>query len=220
MTLQNGLALGDRAMLWTDTAATDFVTGKVIEFQPKAFATTCGVPAAVSMTVIGARPAPIVEFVARHALAYFRLGDLLEACELAVRQFVAGQPQSRVARLLVAGWCHQTDSARLFSIASDAGVAGKPFEAVEVDHYVSSANASAAYQLGIANGLRPDHMLTIAEAQRAEPIDPEFAGIAPYFGIGGALVELEISETGVSSRVAREWGDVAGERIEPSRMAA
>jgi hypothetical protein len=61
--------------------------------------------------------------------------------------------------------------------------------------------------------MKPYHMPAIAEAQRAEPIKPDVPTIAPYHGIGGNLVEYEVSASGVRSRVVREWGDRVGERI-------
>lgn len=220
MTLQNGLAMKDRALLWSDTAFTDPATGTLIATQSKVFTTTCGIHAAVSMATIGGLPDLILQFLVQRTLVYFRLGDLLEDCELALRRYCQHQPDVAVARLLVAAWCDETDEARLFAIASDGGNWDKPFQAVEVEHFVSSANRSAAYQLAIANGVRPDHLPAIIEAQRHESIVTGKGGFAPYHGIGGSLVEFEVTQAGVTHRVVREWPDRVGERIEPTRVAA
>jgi hypothetical protein len=139
------------------------------------------------MTTIGADPSLIVNFIAKHDTLYADVRSLLKACEAALRQFVTEQPHISVGRFLVACWDEYMQHGRLYALASDGGSWGVKFSPVELDHYVSSANASAAYLLAAQAGMKPHHMLAIAEAQRAEPIKPDAASIAPYRGIGGNL---------------------------------
>ena len=120
------------------------------------------------------------------------------------RSYVALRPPGRcVARLLIAGWCDETESARLFCIASDGGFWGRPFVAVEVDHYISSDTGSPAYQLARTSGFTSASMLTIAESQRAEMMTCDVPGYQPYHAIGGALVECEVKREGLTDRVVR-----------------
>jgi hypothetical protein len=208
MTLQNGLAMGEKALLWTDTAFTNPFTHETIGYAEKAFHTRL-FPAIVSASTVGALPDVIRDFV--YDRNPERLGDLLQACEDAARHYCTTQPELATVRLMVAGWCYETESARLFVVASDSPW-GPPFEAVEMDSYISSANESAAYRDAVANGFTVERMLAIAEAQRLEPIAPDKGGFTPFYGIGGHLVEYEVNRGGVACRVVKEWG-------EPPKMA-
>ncbi|WP_126172852.1 hypothetical protein [Altericroceibacterium xinjiangense] len=209
MTLMNGLAMGGRARIWTDTAWTDPHTGKVIGYGAKAFETPL-FPSIVAMTTVGGDPNRIMEKIG--SKLSLMLGGLLEACENALREFVTVQPGIALARLLVAGWCYETDSARLFLIHSEDGTDANgntwpAFAAQEISDVVSSEAANPKVREIVANGLTPDAMLRIAEIQRAHPIDCEKPGIAPYYGIGGTLLEHEVTRAGVTTRAVKEWGE-------------
>ena len=61
-------------------------------------------------------------------------------------------------------------------------------------------------------GFTPERMLSVIDAQRAEPHDGPL-GMGHW--IGGNAVQFTIARSGVTSRVVREWGDAARERIRP-----
>jgi hypothetical protein len=133
------------------------------------------------------------------------LGALLDACEFACREFVKEQPEIAAARLLVAGWCDEMDIARLFVISSDPITAGqRPFEAVELQDFLHDVS-HPAIQAAKAEGLTVEKMREIAEIQRTIPIKPDRGDFAPMMGIGGELIECEVTRTGATSRSVRQW---------------
>ena len=213
MTLMNGLAMGDRALLWSDTVAWDFATKERAGYVSKIMEVRL-FPAAVNMTTIGLLPEHLVEKIGRQIECCFLPGlvDLLACCENAARQVKAERPDCLV-RMLVAGWCFETETVRMFAIVTDEGVPNTPaFTATEFSCWVSSANATDAVQAVLARGsATPEDMLAIAEVQRAEPFETPVGTFPPGLAIGGNLVECEITRCGVKSRVVRYW-DAPAER--------
>jgi hypothetical protein len=209
MTLMNGLTLGDRALLWSDTCWWDVRARKVAAYAPKAFETLL-MPGVVAMTTVGGIPYQIPEIVG--AQSPTKLGDLLEACELAAREFVKVQPEVAFVRLLVAGWCYETDSARLFMVASETAPNWRPFEAAELGWYIGAGIQTPEAQAAIAEGLTPDKIRLLCDLQRTLPFAPDKGGIAPFRNIGGELIECELTRDGVQSRVIKELGEPSQDR--------
>src|SRR5688500_7366914 len=111
MTLMNGLSLTNRALLWSDTVCWDTATKKRIGYVSKIM--ECRLfPGAVNMTTVGLLPQDLIEKIAARFL--LNLPALLDACENAARQVVCERPGALV-RMLVAGWCDATRTARMFA---------------------------------------------------------------------------------------------------------
>lgn len=193
MTLQNGVAFGDRAMLWSDTQFIQMETMRPIGYGAKMFAMPM-FPAAISLTTIGGDPHAIPREVGK--ACSLSLGGLLETCEQSARDFIRPLSAGSLVRILVAGWCHETRSARLFAICSNGEIWGQPFEAIEVANFFNSGNKSEPYLNALASGFTPENVQEIIAAQRARfesalgtPIEPELAH-------GGHLLRCEVRKPG------------------------
>lgn len=210
MTLQNGLVHGGKVHLWCDTAYLNASTGKVACFDSKAF-TGLLWPFAGTMSLIGPTVAAYDIPAAIGAAYPMNVDELLSVTRKAL---LAYADKGGTGRVLIGAW---QDEPRLFVVATDGAGQVEPFEPAEVDFYCSSGNRSTAYQLAVANGFTPDRMMAVIDAQRAETHD---GPLGEGHWIGGNAAEFTIAETGITSRVAREWGDRVGERIEPTRAFA
>lgn len=196
MTLQNGLIHGSTAFLWADTAHWCGQTGRHLCNDTKAFQLHTW-PAAGILSCHGGNPLTIASAIGEAWPV--DVDDLLRAAARALYSYCAAGGGGRV--LLATN----LDGPRLFLIASDGAGLGPPFYPLELAHYTSSGNASPAYAEATRKGFTPARMARVIDAQIAEPFD----GIGPlaHLGkrswIGGDIVELAISPTGVDSKVIR-----------------
>ena len=181
MTLQNGLVHGRKAYLWADTAIWDGTTGEIACYDTKAFQGLhwpfCGI-----IACYGRNPHDLAK-----AIGYAdpsNLSDLLFKARNALIGYCA---DGSTGRLLLASY---EDGAHLHLIASDDVGFAAPFEAVEVDHYVSSGNDSTAYKMAMKRGFTAKRMSKVIDAQIAQPFTG--AGMATELGnrvwIGGNVV--------------------------------
>lgn len=214
MTLQNGLVHGGEVRLWCDTAYVDPSTGKVAWFDTKAFEGLTW-PFAGTLSLVGAT---VDCFNVPAAIASAYPANVAALLNVTREALIAYSARGGAGRVLLGAW---EDEPQLWIVASDGAGLVAPFEPAELDFYTSSGNRSAAYQLAVANGFTPERMLTVIDAQRAEPhVSDHVAALGEGHWIGGNCVELAVRSSGVTSRVVREWGDRAGERIEPAMVAA
>ena len=59
---------------------------------------------------------------------------------------------------------------------------------------------------------KPRDMVPMIDAQRANPHEG-IHGLRAMHSIGGEVLELVVSETGVGKRVIRQWNDPIGQAI-------
>lgn len=208
MTLMNGLALGNKAMLWSDTLVMNGETKKPLGYATKLYELVM-FPCAIATTFIGL---PLEMLIGRIGGEFpMTLGQALDAAERALRITVEEQPHYAMGRLLLAGWCWETNTVRLFVIHSESGTDGsgnncEPYTAQEVGYLVGHGAQEPRVQELISQGVTPEKMLEIAEVQRMIPILPDGPWGAMY-GIGGHLQEATVTREGVTVRAVQNWGD-------------
>lgn len=203
MTLLNGLALGDRALLWSDTAYIDPTTRQLLTYAPKSFALP-QFPAAIAWAAIGTNAGLIVSVIQRQKVQ--TLGQVLSEAEEALRLFMQAQEGPAMARLLVAGWCFGTERARLFVLSTVEGPDMRLLDGEEAAHFIGSSMDLPEVKAAAAEDLTPEAMVSIAELQRGQAFGYPELGVDPMHSIGGQLIEHEITRDGVRSRVAKDWG--------------
>ncbi len=197
MTLQNGLVHGRKAYLWCDTAWWNTATGELVCMDSKAFSGACW-PFAGTLSTWGDDPHLIVKHLGR--LAPVGLDHLLTAARAVLREFSV---EGRGGRLLLASY---DIAPRLHMIASDKiWQEVEPFEPVEIDHFTSSGNDTAAYRVAAAKGFNPKRMRRVIDAQCVTPFAgvDALAGLGDRVWIGGNVVRLEVGAEGVTSAVER-----------------
>lgn len=196
MTLQNGLIYRRKAYLWTDTEYFCGETGRSLGTDTKNFYLHTW-PAAGVLSFHGGNPLTIATAIGEQWPV--DVDDLLAKAVDAVRAYCAA---GGTGRALIAT---NLDGPRLFVIASDGAGLGPAFCPLELTHYTSSGNTSRAYQRALRLGMNPARMAKVIDAQIAEP----FEGIGPLSRlgkrrwIGGEIVQMEVSATGVENRVIR-----------------
>lgn len=196
MTLMNGLIHQGRAYLWTDTALWDQKAGEQIGHGEKAISGTLWPWAAVHSghwdatdpdkikRRLAERPNLTGEGLLRDAIEVLRL----EAAE------------GRLGRLLIALPCSQY-GARLFMVANDDLPFAKAYTPYETVEYMCSGNGAPWAAEFAGRDLSPDDMRRFIELQTQHPSD--FVDGWSGIGIGGNILEIEVTGEGVESRVLR-----------------
>lgn len=196
MTLQNGMVRGQKAYLWADTAIFDGKTGDLVCHDTKAFQ---GLHWPFSGVIAGhgRNPHDLVRAISNAEPV--DLNDLLAKARDCLIWYSA---DGSLGRLLLASY---DNGPHLHLIASDNTGFAAPFEPVELDSYVSSANDSTAYKMAMKKGFTCKRMARIIDAQIKQPFSGAGAGAAmgERVWIGGNVVRIEISDSGVDSFVER-----------------
>lgn len=198
MTLQNGLTYRRKAFLWCDTAFWNDQTGELSHHAPKAFQ-SFGWPFAGTLSTWGGDGYCMVDHI---RLAEPQTDDdLLKAAADALRWFVMRGGGG--GRILLASHEH---CPRLHMIPSHELFPGyAPFEPVELDYFVCSANDSDAFQVAAKRGLNPKRMRRVIDAQCVTPFAGQdgLARLGERVWIAGNVVRLEVGADGVTSQVER-----------------
>ena len=196
MTLLNGLIHDGRALLWTDTALWDQSTGQRIGHGEKAFMGQLWPWAAIHSGHIDTRdPGKIAHRMAErpNLTPDMLLRDAVEVLRLEA-------DEGRLGRLLIAFPCSQY-GARMFMVANDDLPFAKAYEPYETVEYMCTGNGEAWAAEFAGRDLTPNDMRRFIDLQAKHPsafVDG-WAGI----GIGGNILEIEVSANGVESRVLR-----------------
>ncbi|GAA4643965.1 hypothetical protein GCM10023115_19250 [Pontixanthobacter gangjinensis] len=195
MTLQNGMKLGGKAILWADTAAYDKESGNLLGYISKAFQ---GLewPFVGTVTTVGCTPAEIAEQVGN---AYpSNLGELLAAATEASKSAVE---RGAFARILLA--VADNGKPRLFIVSGcDIDGLGVPHEPLEVEAWTSSHYRDAPILDGFQKGWTRHRMKKAIAHQCDTPA--HYMGLSkPGIYVGGNVVRYEVSAKGVSSAVER-----------------
>src|SRR5690606_25730411 len=133
--------------------------------------------------------------------------SLMAATREALRDYAAS---GFMARVLLATWWGEP---QLWVAGTDDCAGEGAFNPSEILHYVSTGNDLPAFHRAIRRGLTPSRMARVIDAQLVAPavLAAGAAGAAGYrVQYGGSVVEIEVSESGVESRVLREIPADAG----------
>jgi hypothetical protein len=196
MTLQNGMVQGRKAYLWADTAYWDGGTGELTCYDTKAFQGLFW-PFGGIMSCYGGNPHNLAK-----AIGYAEPSDLSDLLTKARNALLGYCADGSTGRLLLASY---ENGPHLHLIASDGAGIAAPFEPVEVDFYVSSGNDTPAYKMAAKRGFTRKRMSKVIDAQITQPFTG--AGVSAELGIrswiGGNVVRMEVSDSGVTSVVER-----------------
>lgn len=199
MTLQNGMKDATKALLWADTGYWDMKTGELAGHAEKMFQGTDW-PWAGALTTWGA---PAMELIEDIAFGNTKtLDSLLATCVDALRCHVQRGGGGRVA---IASY---EDRPRLHMIACHEMFPGSgygPFDPVELEHFVCSANDSPAYYEAASKGFTPDRMRAVIDTQCASTWEGQgpLAALGPRTWIAGNVVRVEVGADGVTSEIER-----------------
>ncbi|MBA4779134.1 MAG: hypothetical protein MK060_20305 [Blastomonas sp.] len=197
MTLQNGLVHGRKSFVWVDTALWDGHSGEIMSYASKAFQGESW-PFAATFSTWGPSHQALIEIM--KAADPENLDEALEIASDALRWFVS---IGGFGRILMASFegrprLHVVPSGELFP-----GYA--PFEPVELDYYVCSANHTDAFKVAARKGFNPKRMRRVVDAQCETPwaVESGAVALAERVWIGGDIVRLEVGADGVTSAVER-----------------
>lgn len=196
MTLQNGLVHGDSAYLWCDTAYYDSATGELLCFAAKAFQGLWW-PYAGVLSSLGGNQQEIAADIG-HAWPS-DVPSLLDATSAALRRYAA---KGHAARALLATY---TDRPALWLVGTDNCSGEGSFMPCECSHYLNTGNGLPEYQKAAAKGLNPRRMRRVIDAQLCNRVEAagELGAAGYRIQYGGNVVEIEVSQRGVESRVVR-----------------
>lgn len=195
MTLINGLIHEGRALLWTDTAVWDPTTGEQVGHGQKAISGTLWPWAAVhSGHMLTSEPVIANRMAERPNLTgEGLLRDAIEALRLEAQE-------GRLGRLLIAYPCSQY-GARMFMVSNADLPFAKAYEPYETVEYMCSGNGEPWAAEFAGRDLTPDDMRRFIDLQIEHPAD--FVDGWSGKGIGGNIIEIEVTGEGVESRVLR-----------------
>lgn len=207
MTLQNGLIEGGKVYLYCDTAVFEANTRKQIGCYAKAIQ-SLNMPFAIACSFVGATNLPATMDRLLQAVTALPV-DGAEGLANASKAWLLHWQASTggTARLLI-GSNFEGEGPRLVMLATDDLGFAKPFQAVTVEAFVSSANETDAYAAFARSHNRRAQMPALIDVQHATPM-PTVDGSKPGLFIGGAAIEIAISPHGVESTVVRDWNQEA-----------